>query len=71
MYIELYALDNMLMDALILRLAASLVARKAGIKRLLLFSFIGSVMATISIVWPIALSLPMRYQSVKFPSITP
>ena len=60
MYIELYALDNMLMDALILRLAASLVARKAGIKRLLLFSFIGSVMATISIVWPIALSLPAK-----------
>ena len=52
MYIELYALDNLLMDMLVLRMAAALVGRPCSLRRTAAFGAIGCAYAIA------ALSLP-------------
>ena len=52
MYIELYALDNLLMDILVLRMAAALVGRPCSLRRTAAFGAIGCAYAIA------ALSLP-------------
>lgn len=47
MYIELFILDNLLMDFIILRLAAAMLSVGAGIKRTTLFALIGSALAAL------------------------
>lgn len=54
-YIELYALDNLLMDALLLRMAAAIVGRPCRIWRLLIFSAAGAALAIIALFCPLLL----------------
>ncbi len=58
MYIELFILDNLIMDALLLRLASALCAAPVRFVRLLLFSFIGAGLAFASLVWNPLVTLP-------------
>lgn len=58
MYIELFILDNLIMDALLLRLASALCAAPIRFLRLLFFSFVGTGLAFASLVWDPLVSLP-------------
>ena len=58
MYIELFILDNFVMDALLLRLACALCAAPARLSRLLLFSLLGSALAFASLLFAPLASLP-------------
>lgn len=77
MYIELYALDNLLMDMLLLRMAAALVGRRCGIPRTAAFAAIGCAYAIGALYLPalwgfgaktalgLALALFIRPQSLR------
>lgn len=58
MYVELFILDNLIMDALLLRLAFAFCAAPVRFARLLLFSFIGTGLAFASLVWEPLVTLP-------------
>ena len=60
MYIELFILDNFIMDALLLRLAYAFCAAPVRGKRVLLFSFFGAALAVLSLVFPLLTTLPGR-----------
>lgn len=60
MYIELFLLDNMLMDMLICRLAAVMCGRRLHIPRALVFSGAGSVYAAFAHAFPRLNSLPCK-----------
>lgn len=51
MYIEVFLLDNLLMDALILRVACALSARPCLFFRVLLFALAGTLYAYLSLYW--------------------
>lgn len=52
MYIEVFLIDNLIMDMLILRLAAALLSRRIAGKRLILFSLIGTGFSLLAALWP-------------------
>lgn len=58
MYIELFLLDNLIMDALLIRLASSLCAAPVKFGRLLLFSLLGTALAFTSLLWAPLVALP-------------
>lgn len=60
MYIELFLLDNMLMDMLICRLAAAICGRRLHIQRALAFSAAGAVCAAFAHTEPRLNSLPCK-----------
>lgn len=57
MYIELYALDNLLMDMLVLRMAAALVGRPCSLRRTAAFGAIGCAYAIAALSLPALWSL--------------
>ncbi len=57
MYIELYALDNLLMDILVLRMAAALVGRPCSLRRTAAFGAIGCAYAIAALSLPALWSL--------------
>ena len=57
MYIELYALDNLLMDILVLRMAAALVGRPCSLRRTAAFGTIGCAYAIAALSLPALWSL--------------
>lgn len=76
-YIELYILDNLLMDVLVLRLGAAVVGRRCVPKRLTLFALMGCAFAVVALFWPpllhpaakvaqgLVLALFIRPQSIR------
>lgn len=58
MYIELFLLDNFVMDCLMLRIAAALCARRLPIRRMAIASALGACCAWASLFFPPLLSLP-------------
>lgn len=58
MYIELFILDNFVMDALLLRLACALCAASARLSRLMLFSLLGAALAFASLLFAPLATLP-------------
>ena len=60
MYIELFLLDNMLMDMLICRLAAAICGRRLHIQRALAFSAAGAVCAAFAHTVPRLNTLPCK-----------
>ncbi|HWQ58553.1 MAG TPA: sigma-E processing peptidase SpoIIGA [Clostridia bacterium] len=58
MYIELFILDNLVMDALILRLASAFCAAPVKFSRILFFSLLGAGLAFASLVWEPLVTLP-------------
>jgi len=60
MYIELFLLDNMLMDMLICRLAAAICGRRVHIQRALAFSAAGAVCAAFAHTVPRLNTLPCK-----------
>ena len=60
MYIELFLLDNMLMDMLICRLAAAICGRRLHIQRALAFSAAGAVCAAFAQTEPRLNTLPCK-----------
>ena len=64
MYIELFLLDNLLMNLLTLRLAAAMLSVRPGGKRILPFAALGSVAAALG-AWgfPLLFSLPAKLLS--------
>lgn len=61
MYIELFILDNFIMDALMLRLACAFCAVPARPRRLMLFSLLGTALALLSLLWAPMRTLPGRF----------
>lgn len=59
MYIELYFLDNLIMNMLLLRLAAAFTSMHVKLLRMLLFSLIGAVYACFSVTSAPFLLLPI------------
>ncbi|MDO5110743.1 MAG: sigma-E processing peptidase SpoIIGA [Clostridia bacterium] len=53
MYIELFLLDNLLMDMLILRMACALCARPCVLWRAALFSSLGALYAWVALLFPL------------------
>ncbi len=66
MYIELFILDNLIMDALLLRLASAFCAAPIKFTRLLLFSFLGAVLAFVSLLWEPLVWLPGKALCAMF-----
>ena len=60
MYIELFLLDNMLMDMLICRLAAAICGRRLHMQRALAFSAAGAVCAAFAHTEPRLNTLPCK-----------
>lgn len=60
MYIELFLLDNILMDMLICRLAAAICARRLHMLRAVLFSLAGAVYGAFAYTMPPLNSLPCK-----------
>lgn len=60
MYIELFLLDNILMDMLICRLAAAMCARRLHMLRAVGFSMAGAIYAAFAYVQPLLNSLPCK-----------
>ena len=60
MYIELFLLDNFVMDCLMLRIAAALGARRLPARRMLLASALGACGAWAALFFPALMSLPVR-----------
>ena len=58
MYIELFLLDNFVMDCLMLRIAAALGARRLPARRMLLASALGACGAWAALFFPALMSLP-------------
>ena len=58
MYIELFLLDNFVMDCLMLRIAAALGARRLPARRMLLASALGACGAWAALFFPVLMSLP-------------
>ncbi len=59
-YIELYILDNLLMDVLVLKLGAAVVARSCAPKRLALFALVGCAFAVAALFFP-----PLMHPAAK------
>lgn len=64
MYIEVFLIDNFIMDALIVRMASALCAAPVKAARLALFSLIGTALAFASLLFPPLTSLPGKLASV-------
>ena len=60
MYIELFLLDNILMDVLICRLAAAMCGRAVHMPRVLAFSLAGAIYGAFAYLYPALNSLPCK-----------
>ena len=59
MYIELYFIDNFVMNLLILLLAAAVLKRRTTVRRLIAFAALGGVYAVLSVTYLHVLMTPI------------
>ena len=60
-YIELFLLDNILMNLLILRIASVLLAKRARPLRMSLFAVSAAIYAAVAVgIFPVLLKLPLK-----------
>ena len=60
-YIELFLLDNILMNLLILRIASVLLAKRARLLRMSLFAVSAAIYAAVAVgIFPVLLKLPLK-----------
>lgn len=64
MYIELFLLDNIIMNAIILKLAALICSKSIRFLRLILASLFGAVYAYLSLWFPLLMMLPFKLVSM-------
>ena len=61
MYIELFLLDNILMNLLILRIASVLLAKRVRLLRMSLFAVSAAIYAAVAVgIFPVLLKLPLK-----------
>ena len=63
LYIELFLLDNFVMDCLLLRTASALVARPIRLRRMVLASLLGAFWSCIALFCPFLITLPAKIAS--------